>query len=192
MLAAVHGFCEADLESLHELEVQHFSHVDEPKLRRVLAETLYGARWIYKLGLALLVRDEKQLAHVRMQVLDYGSVCEGLLSSMIHHAAVKGHLKKNKYKFNDTARLREPIDWSEPDKNKVLGKRSFHWIIEVAEEEGIIKPDLAIKLHDLRKERNTVHLRARTYQAFLGTSKRIYAVLRDTVEQTKVWRARHK
>src|SRR5438552_1659643 len=37
---------------------------------------MYGARWLYKLGLGLLVDGDESIAHVRTQVIDYGSICE--------------------------------------------------------------------------------------------------------------------
>jgi hypothetical protein len=192
MLTALHAFCEADLDPVDQLEASHFSHVDESGLRRALAETMYGARWIYKLGLALLVRDDKQLAHVRAQVIDYGSVCEGLLSSMIHHALQGGHTAGEKHKFSNTAKLTNPIKWSTGNKLPQLKNRSFHWLIEVAEDEKIVLPANAKRLHELRKNRNVVHVRARTYKAYLGTSKKFYRVLSDTLDQTKAWKSLHK
>jgi hypothetical protein len=114
IIDAVRDFARADIFDVPQIERQFFSHVADAALRRTLVETLWGARWIYKLGLALLVQDEEQMAHVRCQVIDYRSVCEGLL-------------------------------------------------------------------HDLRKERNSVHLRTRTYQAFIGTSRDAYQTLLDTV-----------
>jgi hypothetical protein len=185
IIGAVHSFADRDLKTVPELERDLFAHVTEANLRRTLAETLYGARWIYKLGLALLVKDEKQLAHVRVQVIDYGSVCEGLLSNMIHHALSRGVMKGTKYQFNDTTNLRTPINWHVSDTALQLEKRSFHWMIVVAEEEGIIDRDLAHRLQNLRKERNTVHARTRTHKAFLGTSRHLFQVLMDTVSPSQ-------
>ena len=83
IILAMRNFAKADLNDVGAIEANQLSHVGDASLRRTLAETLYGTRWIYKLGLALLVRDEEQLAHVRCQVIDYGSICEGILSDMI-------------------------------------------------------------------------------------------------------------
>ncbi len=152
---------------------------------------MYGARWIYKLGLALLVRDEKQVAHVRVQVIDYGAVCEGLLSAMIHRGLSQSLLAGAKFRVNDTVRLRDPIAWNRGNIDLELPKRSFHWLIEVAAEEQMISAKLAKNLHGLRKERNTIHVRTRTYKAYIGTSKHLFTVLHDTIEETKAWRAAH-
>lgn len=72
-----------------------------------------------------------------------------------------------------------------------LSKQPFYWQIGVAEEEGIVTPALATRLNTLRVERNTVHLRTRTYRAYIGTSLSAFGVLTDTIQQTRDWRNGH-
>ena len=190
IIAAVRDFARADIFNVPQIESNFFSHVTDNQLRKTLAETLYGARWIYKLGLALLVQDEEQMAHVRCQVIDYGSVCEGLLHDCLLHALHRSLMNGQKYNFSDTVNLRHAINWNTGiDAN--LGKQSFHWQIEVAAEEKIVDTTLAAQLHVLRKDRNTVHLRARTYQAFLSKSRDAYQTFLDTVDQTRSWKHQH-
>jgi hypothetical protein len=190
IIDAMRGFARADISNVPQIEQNFFSHVADGELRRMLAETLYGARWIYKLGLALLVQDEEQMAHVRCQVIDYGSCCEGLLHDAIRHALQKGIVVGKKYQYADTTNLRYLINWASGI-DDVLSRKSFHWQIEVAAEEGIIDAQLAARLHVLRRDRNSVHLKARTYQAFLGVSRDAYQTLLNTVEQTRTWRHGH-
>jgi len=80
------AFARADLKTPAQLEADEFSHVTDDSLRMALAQVLYGVRWIYKLGPALLTKDEERAAHVRAQIVDYASVCEGLLSYCVAHA----------------------------------------------------------------------------------------------------------
>jgi len=188
IIDAIRSFARADLEDADSLESSLFAHVSEPKLRRNLAETLYGARWIYKLGLALLVKDEEQLAHVRTQIVDYSAACEGLLSPMLHHALSKQILSDRKHLFNDTQQLKKPINWNVSKRLEQLKKRSFHWMIEVAEDERIISSQLARNLHRMRQSRNTVHLRERNQRAFLGTSKTLFQTVLDCCTETKAWK----
>jgi hypothetical protein len=188
IIDAIRSFARADLEGADSLESSLFAHVSEPDLRRNLAETLYGARWIYKLGLALLVKDEEQLAHVRTQIVDYSAVCEGLLSSMLHHALSKQILSGRKYRFNDTQRLTRPINWNVSNTLEQLKKRSFYWMIEVADEERIISSQLARHLHRMRQSRNTVHMRERNQRAFLGTSKSLFQTVLVCCTETKAWK----
>lgn len=166
-----------------------FSHVGDAQLQKVLAETLYGARWIYKLGLALLVRDVEQMAHVRQQVVDYGAVCEGLLSDMIHHNISSSRMTGQKYKYSNITHLQGPINWGVTDTLSRISRQGFYWLIEVAHEESIISDRMEKRLHKMRTERNTVHLRARTYQTFIKTSRSLYQTMYDLVVETQAWKA---
>src|ERR1700688_1031186 len=112
IINAVREFARADIFNIPKIESNFFSHVSDAALRKTLAETLYGARWIYKLGLALLVQDEEQMAHVRCQVIDYGSVCEGLLHDAIGHVLRNKLTRGKRYQYSDTANLRYPINWT--------------------------------------------------------------------------------
>lgn len=173
VVEAVTSFARDDLPSVGALKATLFSHVSDDTLRDTLATTFYGARWIYKLGLALLVKDAEQMAHVRTQVVDYAAVCEGLLSDCVTHARQINLTRGEQYRSAD----------SEND------RPTFSWLIDVAAEEGIVNQKLQDRLHKMREERNTVHLRKRTHRAFLGTSRSLFRTTLDTVEQTKDWRA---
>ena len=188
IIQAVGDFAKADLKSPAQLEGDEFSHVSDPVLRRTLAETFYGSRWLYKLGLALLVRDAEQMAHVRAQVMDYGAVCEGLLSDVLLHAITTNRMAGQKYRFFKFGDPNATINWGVQNKLRKLTRQSFYWHIEVAEEEAIIGAALAAKLHAMREERNTVHMRARTYKAFVGTSRSLFDTTIETIQRTKVWR----
>ena len=191
IISAVEAFAKNDLQTVDQIENAQFSHVGDPQLRRALAETFYGARWIYKLGLALLVKNEEQMAHVRAQILDYGAVCEGLLSDCILHALNGGHMNGTKYQYRDTVNLNNGINWNVQDKLRQLTKQSFHWHIEVAQEELIISAAAAARLHGMRRERNTIHLRERTYRAFIGTSKTLFGTANEVITATKAWKQAH-
>lgn len=169
-IEAVATFAKGDLPSVDDLKATHFSHVTEDTLRDALATTFYGARWIYKLGLALLVKDAEQLAHVRTQVVDYAAVCEGLLSDSVFHAQRADGMADGQ---NPSARS---------------SRTTFDQLIEDAAEIGIVDQKLRHRLHRMRDERNTVHLRKRTYKAFLGTSRYLFLITQETIKQTKAWR----
>lgn len=189
IIEAVADFAKSDLKTVDALKADEFSHVSDANLRDTLAVTFYGTRWLYKLGLALLVKDEEQLAHVRAQVMDYGAVCEGLLSDSLHHALAQNIMQGQKYRYSDITRLSNAINWNVQDKLGQLCKQSFFWHIDVAFEEGIIDQNLQGRLHTMRLERNSVHMRARTQRAFIGTSMSLFETSLETIRQTKAWRA---
>lgn len=196
IIAAVRQFARADLQDVPALEFAYFTHVSDLAQRKVLAETLYGARWIYKLGLALLVKDEEQLAHVRAQIIDYAAICEGLLHSMITHAIHSGIMQGQKYRFADAAKLARPITWPGAGAtvaaiSDLAGKQAFYWRIAVSADEAIIDGPLATKLHKLRTDRNSVHLHARTYPAYLSVSRNAFNTLTDAIAQTRAWKNAH-
>ena len=180
-------FSRKELKSVHQLELEEFCHITDGGFRKTLAETFYGARWIYKLGLVLLVKDVEQMAHVRSQVIDYGSVCEGLLSDSLWHAIEFGHVSGKCYKTKNGGKIE---NWNVKDKLKKLNSKSFDWHIKVAMEEGVVDSDLAKKLDWLRNLRNTVHLRKRStaHRAFLTTSKKAFEIVIETIDQTKRWK----
>jgi hypothetical protein len=190
VLEAFRAFARQDLGNPAEYEATYFQHVADGQLRAALAETMYGARWLYKLGLALLVQDAEQLAHVRAQVVDYASICEGLLGDMIRHAISNNLVIGTKYRFKNTRKLANKLDWTN-GLLPVLAELSFLWCIDVALDEGIIDSDLAHRCHVLRKERNAVHLRSRTYKAYINTSRSAFNVLTDTIQKTRDWRNSH-
>ena len=189
IIQSVREFAKSDLPTIDQLMTDQFSHVAQNDLRRTLAETFYGARWIYKLGLALLVRDEEQMAHVRTQVVDYAAVCEGLLSDCLLHALQSNLMGGQKHKYSDFRNSKGKINWNVKNTLNKLSRQSFFWHIEVGFDEGIVDQGLCDRLHSMRKERNTVHIRSRTNQAFVGTSKRLFDTVLQTVNQTKQWRA---
>jgi hypothetical protein len=176
-------FSRADLDDVPTLEATFFDHVSTPVLQRRLAETLYGARWIYKLGLALLVQNEEQMAHVRAQIIDYASVCEGLLRDMIDHALTRGMTGK-RYLYADATNQTKPYKHA-PLK---VNRQPFAWMIVVAADENIVDRHLATALDNLRKERNTVHVHARGYKAFLNKSRWAFDVVCKTSKQSKAWK----
>ena len=194
VMEAVSTFARSGIADSSELNAKWFEHIENDDVRTAICDTFHGARWIYKLGLALLVDGKEQYAHVRAQVIDYGSICEMLLSEMIVHGLAKGKLTKEQYKYKDTWK-RQSILWSRfSDIRPAVQSQKFWWHIAVAREERIIRPDLASELEGLRKIRNTVHITEKinsntTYH--LSMSARALETLQKTINQTKSWHRRN-
>ena len=187
-------FARADLDPPAHLEAHEFAHVEDAELRSELARVYYGARWIYKLGLALLVRDEERAAHVRAQIVDYATVAEGLLTDALAHAIRSNQTKGAAWRFSDLDRQQKAINWTATNLHATLARQSFWWLIRVAQEFGIVRGSLTQELNWLRDHRNSVHLRERSAigkAAFLNQSKRAFETVGETIRQTKIWRVAH-
>ena len=75
-----------------------------------------------------------------------------------------------------------------------IRRRSFYWLISVAEEEGFVTPPTAAHLQQLRKDRNSVHLlehAAHGQRYYLQKGRAAKETLNETIDDTKVWRATH-
>ncbi len=73
VVGAIRDFASSEVPRVEELEADMFKHVRDPKLRRSLAETFHGARWLYHLGLVTLATDAHRAAHIRAQIIDYAA-----------------------------------------------------------------------------------------------------------------------
>ncbi len=194
VIEAFADFARADLDDSTALEANSFNHVADAQLRKELAQVFYGARWLYKLGLALLTKDEERAAHVRAQIVDYASVCEALLSHCLAHGIRRGHTIGTGYQWIDPDTRHKPLTWNRAQPDRVLAKQSMWWLVRIAREFHIVTPTLERELDWLREQRNTVHLRARASlgaTAFLNQSKRAFEATTETIRETKVWRGVH-
>ena len=194
VIEAFADFARTDLDDPTVLEANSFNHVTDVQLRKELSQVFYGARWIYKLALALLTKDEERAAHVRAQIVDYASVCEALLSYCLAHAIKRGHTVGGGYQWIDPDTRRKALNWNPTQPERLLAKQSMWWLVRIAREFHVVTQTLEAELDWLREQRNTVHLRARAAlgpTAFLNQSKRAFEATTETVRQTKVWRGTH-
>lgn len=194
VITMVADFSRSELKDPDQLAADEFAHVSDLQLRKALAQVFYGARWIYKLGLTLYVRDVERAAHVRAQIVDYASVCEALLSYCVKHAIASKHTTGDSHLWKDPDKRTRPLDWTRAAPDAVLKKQTLWWLVVVARDLGIIKPALAKQLDRLREERNAVHIKQRVAlggPAYLAESKQAFALVGETVRQTKLWKAAH-
>lgn len=190
IVEAVTTFALKDVATPDELQTGIFKHIRDPQLRKCLAETLFGARWLYKLGLVTLVRNEQRAAHVRAQVVDYTAICEGILADSVCHGVYRKHFHGTWWKTDHQKPLNWPSDTA--GVRREVRRRSLAWLVWVASEEGIVSTDLADDLTWLRKRRNAVHLAemaAMQDKSYLSTSKKAYEVMHATAEATAHWKS---
>ncbi|MCF5904557.1 MULTISPECIES: hypothetical protein [Aeromonas] len=190
-------FAKTGIPDTNKLDATWFDHVQEQTVRDALCDTLYGARWLYKIGLALQVDNKELYAHVRSQVIDYISVSETLLNEMVLHAKNKNKLTGEHWKFKDLyMNPKNKIKWTKVTNiRSAIEKQSFAWLILVAEEEKIITRPLASSLNKMRLVRNTVHIteRAKNNSAYsLNSSGEAFRIMQKTINETKSWFSKNK
>lgn len=86
------AYCDRDLPSDEDTQ-KLFDFIDDEKLRERVHLEYYAARYIYKLGEALSVKEERLHAHVKFQIVQYAGIYEALIVWMLwekfpNHAAV--------------------------------------------------------------------------------------------------------
>lgn len=185
-IAAMREFIQADIPDVATLEKQKFAFVKDPDRRSAIATAFYEARWIYKAGLALLVQDQAQNAHVRCQAFLYGSVCEGSLRDLIEYGRSASLLKGTMATFRDPPRCAQPL----PANAKPSW--SFYHLIHIAKDEGVISELLAKRLQDLRKGRNSVHVStsSRPDTFYLGRGRSFFQATTDLMSAAEGWHRR--
>ena len=191
------GFAQNGIPEVAQFDLTWFDHIQEASVREALCDTLYGARWIYKIGLALHVKDKELFAHVRAQVIDYISICETLLAEMVIHAHEKNKLTGNHWKFKDLyMNSKKTLRWHQfASSRAAVEKQTFAWSLVVCKEEGIISNALSTSLDSMRILRNTVHITERAKNAgtyTLNSSDTAFKVMQKTINETKSWYANNK
>ena len=190
----VTNFGRSEIKTRQEFESDEFLHVNDPSLRTALAGTLYGARWMYKIGLGLLVDGDERNAHIRAQIIDYASICEALLSDLIRHCITRNLMTGTAYLTENCKTNGRQIQWQPGSVAEKMLKRSFWWLITVAADERILSTPDQIKLMQLKNLRNTVHLTliaANNHTYYIGLASRSYSSLYDVIRITKQYRNSH-
>ena len=174
-----------------ELSSEKFGFVKDRKLRENLAETYFGATWVYSIG-RLLARDKQELqAQLRTQIINYGAVCEAILEYAILEGAKKSSFQGELWKYRDEKK-KENLRWGNPPANLPKGI-NFAWCIAVAKDELIIDEKVAKLADKLRNLRNTIHLSKKALENIEyepPQSKEAYQTLNLVIEQSQKWLAR--
>lgn len=193
VVRAIQEFASTDIESVGSLEAGLFQRIRDPKLRKKLAETLFGARWLYKLGLVTLATRERRAAHVRAQIVDYSAICEAVLLDAITHGVVSAHLTGTLWRSFRGVPARWPSTTAAVRK-QIRKERNFFWLIEVGKDEKVFVAEFAERLHRLREHRNNVHIAemaAVDESVYLSTSKEAYQTMMTCVDHVSAWLSLH-
>lgn len=75
-------YCDAHLPEDGAV-AQMFDFIGDPVLQKRVEAEFYAARYIYKLGEALAVSDERLHAHVKFQIVQYAAIYEAIIVHML-------------------------------------------------------------------------------------------------------------
>jgi|ERR1700733_9946434 len=81
-IAEINSYCMRDLPAFPWF-LEEFGFIEQEQLRMRLARAFYAARYIYKLMEALQVAGDELHAHVKFQVIQYASIYEAVISSLL-------------------------------------------------------------------------------------------------------------
>ncbi len=157
IIASIVSFARNDVKAVPEI-VRVLSHVSDPVMKQTIAEGIYGARWIYKLGLVLLTENDEMVAHARAQIVEYAAAAEAILYNMITQ--------------------------SDP----TYQTTTFRKYINKARNVRIVSLSMQGKLHELRRMRNEVHIPIRNRYRFIESSRRAWRILKELVVETRRWK----
>ncbi|MFN8177686.1 MAG: hypothetical protein U0167_07160 [bacterium] len=199
IMDSVCEFALRDERSVDELEGGTFGRVRDPALRRTLGETLFGARWLYKLGLVTYATNERRAAHIRAQIIDYAAICEAVLGDALAHGIAARHFATDAHEWGSPrTRSGKRISWSAATIEKQLRKEwpcnTFNWKIAVAAANALVDTRRARDLDTLCRRRNKVHLAERASIArreYIDESADAFRTMCEVVDQVGGWQALH-
>lgn len=169
--AKVIKYCDRDLpDRMHVLEM--FKFVSSKELLNRIELEFHSARYIYKLGEALNVADEKQHAHVKFQIVQYASIYEAVIVYLLwnrypDHAAVTEIEYHSTFKQHAT--LPKGLQMLSADNEEIFLCREvkqktpkasikFDDKVEAAVKIGFIEKALGDEIKRFYKLRNAIHL----------------------------------
>ena len=96
------AYCDRDLPADDEISAM-FDFIGDPKLREKVEAEFHAARYIYKLGEALAVSEERLHAHVKFQIVQYAGIYEAIIVNLLW-TAFANHPEVTAIEFHSTLR----------------------------------------------------------------------------------------
>lgn len=190
ILSLLTTYAKEGIASPEKLSIEVFGFIKDEKLQNNLAETLYGATWVYSIG-KLLAKDKHELqSHLRTQIINYGAVCEAVLEYVILEGAKAKVLQGERWQYQDE-KMKQKLKWGSPPANLPKGT-NFSWCIAVAKDESIFDEEISKLAHKLRDSRNSIHLNKKALENIEyepTQSKEAYQTLITVIEKSQLWLA---
>lgn len=184
----------------------YFSFLNNKLLEKNLGEAFYQARFLYKIMSALNLPFAKHKAFLRFQIIQYASICEAILESVIERF-YKNEFQ-NKYAINEYAVCKnatsketkilfegKPLYLCKIKKKKADIKRErIDHKTEFAVEHGIISPESKKQFDQLYDSRNNIHiLKAinNNYRPQVKEAKNAFKIMQRFASEVKSYYIKH-
>lgn len=188
ILETIKNFSKNDITDRETIDRTYFAHVSDEAEKDAMTRVLRGARWLYKIALALDISEEELAVHVRAQVIDYVSVCETVLGDMIRQKAQQNINLGVCSRWMCDCRI-STTSSAEMIAQRVSKVRLIKRI-EIARSEGMIGSRTASALNRYREYRNTVHITKLAHDGTvfgLEKSFKAYQLMFVVLKQTQDW-----
>ncbi|MGC4064889.1 MAG: hypothetical protein QM784_09655 [Polyangiaceae bacterium] len=190
MMRSIRGFVQAGIPE--DKIDERTDHIHSPSLRESVRLSLRTARFVYQINVALLSAGRLRKALSRVQLIEIGAACEGLLFDLVQSIGVQDR----PVNVRPMTLNHNPIEW---EQDGLLGSYtkhgsrrahnvSFYWLISEVTRLSAVDQDLAARLQWLREARNVVHptLSApRLYHFDLDEAKEALEIFLATSDATR-------
>lgn len=195
-------YCDRDLPSRSWFETE-FDFIEDDQLREKLISEFYSARYIYKLGEALAVKDQKLGAHIKFQIVQYASIYEAIIVYLLWRK-FSSHEAVVEMEYHDALRLTtqlsrslslvtsdggEPVYFCVQRKEKTSAfSIKFDDKVDAAVKIGFVKEDIAEDIKVFYKLRNAIHLETAVKKEIeyeIGQSLLAYRRMRPFIDGVK-------
>ena len=164
-------YCDRDLPS-DEYVSKMFAFIDDEKLRSRVQMEFYAARYVYKLGEALNVAEDRLHAHVKFQIVQYASIYEAIIVYFLWEK-FSDHPAVTDIEFHDTFKRAaslpknvqmltiagEEISLCVSSKQKTpRSSIKFDDKVDAAARIGFIDEALGIEIKEFYRLRNAIHI----------------------------------
>lgn len=164
-------YCDRDLPSLEDIH-RMFDFIADEALHRQICREYYAARYLYKLGEALNVSEDKLHAHVKFQIIQYAGIYEAIIVYLLWQKFAE-HVAVTDIEFHTVFRragqMPKGISIITDDESEVSlciesrqrtprSSIKFGDKIDAAVRIGFIDATIGQELKELYKIRNGIHL----------------------------------
>lgn len=196
------AYCARDLPE-ESWFYDEFDFIEDIELRKRLAQEFYVARYIYKLGEALLVDGDRLHAHVKFQIVQYASIYEAIIVHLLwgkfSEHSVLAEIQYHET-FKNAGKFPEDINVSNTDGEEIFlcVKRQektnpfsikFDDKVNAAVKIGFVESSIGEEVKEFYRLRNAIHLETAVKKSInyeLEQSQLAYLRMKPFIDYIKI------